>query len=554
MRCVVASSTAKIEGHSRVVVVASSSSRPPKPKLCRRLKTCICRGSSLSSSSSSSSRRRRRCKALRNAPPRREGEDDDEEDKDKEEVDDDLDATRSTKTTKIKRRRRDIVLALQSSSMLFTKKSFARNGEEEDMYSISSNNSITNNNTYYKYEINARKRLLETQRLYALQPEVDERSNDDVDDTNTNTNSNSNSNSNSNESVIEIPMTYDGASFVLDYYIGDASVRGVVDTGSPFITIQGGNGSENWGFVTQNDIRPSPYGETYEVYGLQVDSSTVWCLGDLRFTTGFNDDSRSRSRDWNLREMVLGVVNGSMANVGGSINGANASFVGLTKYRQDWIRPTFLEQTDVSSFSMNFEKETLTLSRKNLIDRRKDANVLAMIDLRPLGSPVYHYAVLLDDLYINGEKHKFKNKNEKTYVIFDSGTTGLLVSQDLYENSAFRDGAFQAAMTFTDVKGNKSSVAIGSSIRTCTRKCLFLCLPLKVPWDGVLEEKSNVIFAGLAVLMNQGEITVDADEGVLRLKSDPGVSRMEFEADEEGFIPIRTRGKLASDIKLYNET
>ena len=544
MRCVVASAQQAIEGHaSRVVVVASSSSsssRPPKLKLCGRLKMCR-------SSSSSSSRRRRKCKALRNAPPRREDEDDDEEEA-KEEVDDDEDATRSTnKTTKIKRRRRDIVLALTTTT---TTKSFARNGEEEDMYSISSNNSITNNNTYYKYEINARKRLLETQRLYALQPEVDERSNNDVDDTN---NNNSN-NSNSNESVIEIPMTYDGASFVLDYYIGDASVRGVVDTGSPFITIQGRNGSENWGFVTQNDIRPSPYGETYEVYGLQVDSSTVWCLGDLRFTTGFNDDSRSRSRDWNLREMVLGVVNGSMANVGGSINGANASFVGLTKYRQDWIRPTFLEQTDVSSFSMNFEKETLTLSRKNLIDRRNDANVLAMIDLRPLGSPVYHYAVLLDDLYINGEKHKFKNKNEKTYVIFDSGTTGLLVSQDLYENSAFRDGAFQAAMTFTDVKGNKSSVAIGSSIRTCTRKCLFLCLPLKVPWDGVLEEKSNVIFAGLAVLMNQGEITVDADEGVLRLKSDPGVSRMEFEADEEGFIPIRTRGKLASDIKLYNET
>jgi hypothetical protein len=535
-------SAAAIEGHSRVVVTASSSSssRPPKLKLCGRLK--ISRRLGSSSSLSSSSSRRRRCKALRNAPPRIEDEDDDE-DKDKEEVDDEEDATRNTnKTTKIKRRRRDIVLALTTTT---TTKSFAR-GEEEE-YSISSNNSITNN-TYYKYEINARKRLLETQRLYALQPEVDERSNNDDDDTN------NNSSNNSNESVIEIPMTYDGASFVLDYYIGDASVRGVVDTGSPFITIQGGNGSENWGFVTQNDIRPSPYGETYEVYGLQVDSSTVWCLGDLRFTTGFNDDSRSRSRDWNLREMVLGVVNGSMANVGGSINGANASFVGLTKYRQEWIRPTFLEQTDVSSFSMNFEKETLTLSRKNLIDRRNDANVLAMIDLRPLGSPVYHYAVLLDDLYINGEKHKFKNKNEKTYVIFDSGTTGLLVSQDLYENSAFRDGAFQAAMTFTDVKGNKSSVAIGSSIRTCTRKCLFLCLPLKVPWDGVLEEKSNVIFAGLAVLMNQGEMTVDADEGVLRLKSDPGVSRMEFEADEEGFIPIRTRGKLASDIKLYNET
>ena len=74
----------------------------------------------------------------------------------------------------------------------------------------------------------------------------------------------------------------------------------------------------------------------------------------------------------------------------------------------------------MSSFSIDFVNETLTLSRKNLIDVESDANVLPMVDLRPLGSPVYHYAVVLDDLYISGEKHAFKNKNEKTYVIFDS--------------------------------------------------------------------------------------------------------------------------------------
>ena len=188
---------------------------------------------------------------------------------------------------------------------------------------------------------------METQRLYALQPEADERSNNDVDDTN---NNNSN-NSNSNESVIEIPMTYDGASFALDYYMYDArSLRGVADTGSPFITIQGGNGSENWGFVTQNDIRLSPYGETYEVYGLQVDSSTVWCLGDCSSRRFLTMIATVGVRRLEFTEMVLGVVNGSMANVGGSINGANASFVGLTKYRQDWIRPTFLEQTDGDPF------------------------------------------------------------------------------------------------------------------------------------------------------------------------------------------------------------
>ena len=466
--------------------------------------------------------------------------------------------SKTTATTK----RRDVLkkLALATSTTTTSATLFTLFGVgRSDAFDISATSSSTS--IRYAYEINAKKRLLETQRLYALQPEVEK---DDTEQRFDGSRRRDGGGSYDvdvdyvDDDIIEIPMTFDGASFVVDYYIGEASVRGVVDTGSPFITIQGGNGSENWGFVTKSDIRPSPYGETYEVYGLQVDSSTVWCLGDLRFTTSRDFATtttvKSNVKYWGLREMVLGVVNGSMANVGGSINGANASFVGLTKYRQDWIRPTFLEQTDVSSFSMNFEKETLTLSRKNLIDKENDANVLPMIDLRPLGAPVYHYAVLLDDLYINGEKHKFKNKNEKTYVIFDSGTTGLLVSKDLYENSAFRDGAFQAAMTFTDIKGKKSSVAIGSSIRTCTRKCLFLCLPLKVPWDGVLEEKSNVIFAGLAVLMNQGEMTVDCEEGLLRLKSDPGVSRTEFEADEEGFIPIRTRGRMASDIKLYNET
>ena len=474
--------------------------------------------------------------------------------------------TSKTTTTTITKRRDVLKKLALATSTTTTSVTLLFGVGRSDAFDIFATTTSSSTSTRYAYEINAKKRLLETQRLYALQPEVEE---DDTEQRFDGSRRRDGGGSYDvdvdyvNDDIIEIPMTFDGASFVVDYYIGEASVRGVVDTGSPFITIQGGNGSENWGFVTKSDIRPSPYGETYEVYGLQVDSSTVWCLGDLRFTTSRDfatttttttTTEKSNVKYWGLREMVLGVVNGSMANVGGSINGANASFVGLTKFRQDWIRPTFLEQTDVSSFSMNFEKETLTLSRKNLIDKENDANVLPMIDLRPLGAPVYHYAVLLDDLYINGEKHKFKNKNEKTYVIFDSGTTGLLVSEDLYENSAFRDGAFQAAMTFTDIKGKKSSVAIGSSIRTCTRKCLFLCLPLEVPWDGVLEEKSNVIFAGLAVLMNQGEMTVDCEEGLLRLKSDPGVSRTEFEADEEGFIPIRTRGRMASDIKLYNET
>ena len=95
----------------------------------------------------------------------------------------------------------------------------------------------------------------------------------------------------------------------------------------------------------------------------------------------------------------------------------------------------------------------------------------------------------------------------------------MLISNSLYENSAFRDGAFQAAMTFTDVKGT-AIVATGSSFDM--HEEVFVPLFASDAKDGIIEEKSNVIFAGLALLMNQGEMTVDCDEGLLRLKGDPG--------------------------------
>jgi hypothetical protein len=58
--------------------------------------------------------------------------------------------------------------------------------------------------------------------------------------------------------------------------------------------------------------------------------------------------------------------------------------------RYTWIRPTFLCQTDISSFSLDFNTDSLTLSRRELIPPGA-AGVLPMVDLRPLGSPVYHY-------------------------------------------------------------------------------------------------------------------------------------------------------------------
>ena len=89
---------------------------------------------------------------------------------------------------------------------------------------------------------------------------------------------------------------------------------------------------------------------------------------------------------------------------------ATSLSVGLVKERAGWIRPTFLGQTDISSFALDFNDESLTLSRGDLIPRFNDdgsatKGVLPMVDLRDkLGAPVYHYAVLVEELWINGGK------------------------------------------------------------------------------------------------------------------------------------------------------
>jgi hypothetical protein len=86
----------------------------------------------------------------------------------------------------------------------------------------------------------------------------------------------------SSASSIRIPMTLEGGTYVVRYAIGDASVRGVLDTGSPFVTMDGRCG-KYWGCLRESDARPSGYGETYEIYGLQEDGVTKWVLGDVRF-------------------------------------------------------------------------------------------------------------------------------------------------------------------------------------------------------------------------------------------------------------------------------
>ena len=241
--------------------------------------------------------------------------------------------------------------------------------------------------------------------------------------------------------AIRLPMTLDGGTYVVQYNIGDTPCRGVVDTGSPFLTMEG-RSTNYWGCLKESDARPSGYDNTYEVYGLQDDGVTRWVLGDARFDGEVVDvsdeppvgiygvdgsviDAQSSSSEsksgnklaakqrFSFPEVLFGVTSEVTAKEGSSASPAAASpFLGLVKERAEWyqnsennkiqIRPTFLGQTDVTSFSLDFNTDTLVLSRREQIPRELTTGTMAMVDLRPLGSPVFHYAVPVEELWING--------------------------------------------------------------------------------------------------------------------------------------------------------
>ena len=360
----------------------------------------------------------------------------------------------------------------------------------------------------------------------------------------------------SSPTSITIPMRLDRAgTYVVEYTIGTTTVRGVLDTGSPFITMES-NCSEVWGCLNESDARRSGFDDTYEIYGLQEDGVTRWVLGDVTFKGV--DRSRGSSRGsfdrgtgsmnrldttrvdvstssgtaantcstatipttganltpphttFSFPELSFGITSETVGRAGSAGGGVgSAPFVGLVKQRKDWIRPTFLEQTDIKSFYLDFDTDTLTLSRTNLIASDRKTSVFPLVDLRPLGAPVFHYAVKVDELWINGGKYRPSDGIKKPiYAVFDSGVTGALVSKQLFYDSDFQFGTFESHVRVKDEDGNMNS--IGTSLQTCTGRCLFLALPVDVQWVGF--EECHVLFLGLAFMYGKGGLVVDIDD------------------------------------------
>ncbi|CAJ1925916.1 unnamed protein product [Cylindrotheca closterium] len=151
----------------------------------------------------------------------------------------------------------------------------------------------------------------------------------------------------------------------------DDKYYAVVDTGSPFLTVPSSLAS-----VTERTTYPM----TKEQYGQDI-SEMDW--KKIPYVTILTNSSVIDTEN-----LVVGMEETQQPN-----QEAGSAFAGLVNI--DDNRPTFLEQLTrerISAFTISFARNYLQLSQRSLIDKRNPA-AFPLVDLRPYGPDLYHYAV-----------------------------------------------------------------------------------------------------------------------------------------------------------------
>lgn len=255
-----------------------------------------------------------------------------------------------------------------------------------------------------------------------------------------------------------IPLsTYDGV-YCMNYTVNGNQYRGIVDTGSPFLIVPSVD-TTIWGY-TKKDSPPytdSGLSMTTEIFGGQ-DYETYWKVGDLDLP-GANK----------FKKIVF-------ANVGEDImRPPGGVFVGLIKYKADDIRPTLLGQLKYSSIQFDSLNKELILSKSPLISTEETkAATIKMDDLRVLGDPVYHYAAKIKSLEINGRKVA---SNSTIYAVFDTGTTGCVLSDDLMNDYETPNPIRKVRVILSSERGEDIVIETGA-----TRDEIFVVTAAKIPW------------------------------------------------------------------------
>jgi hypothetical protein len=186
--------------------------------------------------------------------------------------------------------------------------------------------------------------------------------------------------------------------------------------------------------------------------------------------------------------------------------------------------------------------DALTLSTVSAINTKIKRYIPLTNDLRKYGDPVQHYCSIATSLSINGNQF-IPSDRKPIYVIFDTGVTGMVVTQQLFderyidarqkrEKSLWKNVelTFQTVDDNADGNGTRSRPwsqsrrSVKSNVATNDDNVISIAAakPLTTPFDpsdawGKFKGKGHVMVIGLAFLDGK-RMTVDIDDGRLLLE------------------------------------
>jgi len=349
-------------------------------------------------------------------------------------------------------------------------------------------------------------------------------------------------------------------------------VRAIVDTGSPYLVLPAEDDDteeeiiENpflrwfsvlWNSQTAEDLfqplqlQESEYAPTKEIYGSKA-GSIQWKKASIQFRDPqlITKISSSNNNDHN-EELVLGVMDSILTKESGG------TLLGLVKRSNEestkvQLRPTFINQEriesiprknnphsfpkyeEISSFVLNAPNRTLSFSSKSQlppISSQSPSMIFPLVDLRPLGDFVEHYACLVDQLYLNSTplSSSILPSKRKIVAVFDSGLTGCLLTQPFWEelqqmsksNPRINDPeSIDSIKVQIKTQPPASKYMKPSSIlqpnhvfmeSSSVTNRLFYVAPISLDWFDDDSTAPHVIVLGQTFLQ-QGVLTIDIDD------------------------------------------
>lgn len=390
-------------------------------------------------------------------------------------------------------------------------------------------------------------------------------------------------NDNNEYAKLTIPLTYVPklSAYTISYTVGKSKFGAIIDTGSPFLVVPQTSCKPDypWGCYRPEESRPalglSPTKERFDGNEGWVEwreGSFSFVLDDLNDGSGISVerisdyDATTLATDTSISSttiaaatassflfpksssMTFGVITESL------MDGPGGIFLGLVKNTDDWIRPSFLKQSDVTAFAVDLRNKkgiskNLTLygevTRENKVDASgiiesnnrisslplfgskkikpsslddspEFNNLLKYRDAIPLvrdlnkkyGDPTIHYVGVASSINVNGVNLASSSKRRgNLYVIFDTGCSGMSICPNLFDERYDMARSRREKSLWGNVEVELETLS-GQKVTMSANRPITTPLGSDQPWGKKLN--GHLIVLGLAFLEGK-KMTVDID-------------------------------------------